>query len=72
MIEVSKEEFFRAVGGPEDIHPRSLPTHSEWRNQRTHEIVGLTEPGYLAGSTARSRYALSPGFAAIKGIEVRK
>lgn len=70
MIEVSKEDFFRAIGGPENIHPRSEETHSAWENQQTRELVGRTEPGYKGAFGARKRYMLTPSFAAKKGVEV--
>lgn len=46
MRQVSKEEFFAAIG-PQNVHPRPLKDRSEWIDQRTHKLVGVTKPGYL-------------------------
>lgn len=72
MIEVSKEEFFRAIGGPENIHPRSEKTHSAWENLQTRELVGRTEPGYMRELGVKERYMLAPNFAAKKGYGVHQ
>ena len=69
MNEVSKEEFFRAIAGPENIHPHSERDRSVWENQRTREVVGITTPGYKHQHGASSRYMLDRNFAACKGIK---
>jgi len=48
MIEVSKGVFYKVVGGPRNVHPRPEPDHCVWVDQQSHEIVGLSQPGYLA------------------------
>lgn len=54
MRQVTKEEFFAAVG-PRDVHPRPHKTHSEWET-RERRVVGRSWPGYMCeGPTA---YAL--------------
>ena len=68
MIEVTKDQFFKAVGGPEDIHPTSMKDHSAWKNQRTYEQVGRSEPGYLSPYGTPHRYWLTEAYAARKGI----
>lgn len=67
MIEVTKAQFFAAIGGPENIHPRSERDHASWLDQSTHEVVGRTEPGYV-NPRDRVRYLLAPEFAQRKGI----
>ena len=57
MIEVSREKFFEVVGGPRDIHPRPEPEYSEWRDQKTHQVVGRSQPGYKNAQAPR-RYWL--------------
>lgn len=63
MIEVSKEQFFQAVG-PRDVHPRSEPDCSVWEDQRTREVVGRTEPGWRAPTGKPKRYWISDKYAA--------
>lgn len=67
MIEVTKAQFFAAIGGPENIHPRPERDHDSWRDQRTREVVGRTDPGYM-NPRDRPRYFLAPEFAQRKGI----
>ena len=69
MNEVSKEEFFRAIAGPENIHPRSERDRSVWENQRTREVVGISTPGYKFQYSTPSCYMLDREFAARKGIK---
>lgn len=70
MIEVTKDTFYKAVGGPENIHPRAEPDHSTWINQRNHTEVGKTTPGYKGDNTGVSkRYYLTEAFAASKNIK---
>ncbi len=67
MIEVSRADFYAAVGGPEDIHPRSHADHSLWLDQSTHVAVGRTEPGYIRPLASTPRYYLTEAFAQRKG-----
>ena len=46
FVEVTKEQFYKGIGGPENIHPTPFEYHCEWKNLATHEIVGRSEPGY--------------------------
>lgn len=63
MIEVSRDHFFQAVGGPENIHPTPRPEFSEWKNLNTHATVGRSEPGYLSSFFKPKRYWLEESFA---------
>lgn len=63
MIEVSKDRFFQAVGGPENIHPTPWKDHSEWKNLKTNATVGRSEPGYLSAFGTPNRYWLEESFA---------
>lgn len=58
FVEVPKHQFFRAVGGPENINPISHPYHSEWKNLNTHAVVGRSEPGYKNHYGTPRRYWL--------------
>lgn len=66
MIEVSRDHFFQAVGGPENIHPTPWPGFSEWKNLNTHATVGKSEPGYLNSIDTEKRYWLEESFASRK------
>lgn len=55
---VTREEFFAAIGS-RDIHPRSEPDRSLWTDQRTHEVVGISTPGYLARGPKGYQLAVS-------------
>lgn len=69
MIEVTKGTFYKAVGGPENIHPRAdSPDASLWINLATHQQVGKTTPGYR-GAAEPKRYYLTEAFAASKNIK---
>jgi hypothetical protein len=63
MIEVSKEHFFQAIGGPENINPTAWADHSEWKNLNSHAVVGRSEPGYKGGYVQPRRYWLEQSFA---------
>ncbi|HBP1789752.1 hypothetical protein IPC1108_28325 [Pseudomonas aeruginosa] len=69
FVEVSKEQFFQAVGGPENIHPTPHPDCSEWKNLSTHEVVGRSEPGYKSAQGTPHRYWLTEQFANRKSIK---
>ena len=62
-VEVNEQQFYKAIGGPENIHPTPYPFHSEWKNLNTHEVVGRSEPGYKSAYGAQHRYWLTEGFA---------
>ena len=68
MIECTKEAFYRAISGPDNIHPTSERERCVWKDQVTGNTVGLSTPGYLAGSKP-SRYWLNTTFAAKKGVK---
>ncbi|OAD82903.1 hypothetical protein ATN89_17630 [Comamonas thiooxydans] len=75
MVEVTKDQFFKAVGGPENIHPSSHPDHSSWEIVGTRTVVGRTEPGYKCRDkdgnyTSKKNFWLTKEFAARKGINV--
>jgi len=67
MREVSKEAFFKAIGGPENIHPRSERTESIWEVVGTRQQVGRSEPGYASPHGTPYRYWLTDDFAKRKG-----
>lgn len=69
MIEVTKDTFFKAVGGPENIHPRPEPDQSVWTNLSTHQQVGKSTPGYKGNTGVTKRYYLTEAFAASKNIK---
>ena len=58
FFEVSQEQFYKAIGGPENIQPTAHPYHSEWRNLNTHAVVGRSEPGYKSQCGTPKRYWL--------------
>lgn len=66
FVEVSKDKFFKAVGGPENIHPRSEPDHSAWEVVGSRELVGRTTPGYKNGRGQKCRYFLTDRFFKLK------
>jgi hypothetical protein len=68
LIEVNKDQFYAAIGGPENIHPQVFRTHSVWQNQHTRAVVGRTTPGYMHSFGVKSRYFLESGFAEKKGV----
>jgi len=54
MREVSRDEFFRFVAGPWDIHPNPCRNWSEWKINGSGRIVGVSLPGYInPGDTKR-------------------
>lgn len=67
MIEVTKEQFYRAIGGPENIHPRSEREFTVWEVLHSRHVVGRSEPGYLEPGRQK-RYWLARDFAARKGL----
>ena len=71
MIEVSKEAFYAAIGGPENIHPSSERDRTVWRDLRTHVVVGKCSQGFVPRRCELDRYYLTPEFAARKGIKDR-
>ena len=46
FAEVSPEAFFANIG-PRNIHPRPEKTRSEWVDQSTRALIGISTPGYL-------------------------
>ncbi len=69
MIEVSKETFYRAIGGPEDIIPRSERDETIWEINHSRQRVGRSLPGYANTCPAGTKcYWLTDEFAAKKGI----
>lgn len=62
FIEVRQDQFYKAIGGQENIHPTAHPYHSEWRNLNTHAVVGRSKPGYKSPYGTPSRYWLEDGF----------
>ena len=66
MREVSKEQFYRAIGGPENIHPHSERDHSRWEIIGTRQTVGRSEPGYASPFGTPHRYWLTDDFASKK------
>lgn len=69
MIDVSKGDFFRAIGGPENIHPRCERDRSVWEVVGARNVVGITTPGYVTRPGELARYMLDREFAARKGIK---
>lgn len=63
FIEVSQDQFYRAIGGPENIHPTPYQYHGEWKNLNTHAVVGRTQPGYKSPYGTPNRYWLEEQFA---------
>lgn len=45
MRTVTKEAFYRIMG-PLNVHPRSERDRSEWIDQRTGDVLGISKPGY--------------------------
>lgn len=62
FVEVSQEQFYKAIGGPENINPTAHSYHSEWNNLNTRAFVGRSEPGYKSPYGTQSRYWLEEGF----------
>lgn len=62
FIEVGEAQFYKAIGGPENIHPTPHPYHGEWKNLDTHAFVGRTEPGYKSPYGTPHRYWLEEKF----------
>lgn len=62
MLEVSRDVFFCAIGGPENIHPRSERDCSIWEIVHTRQIVGKSEPGYASPNGTPARYWIVPYF----------
>lgn len=56
--EVTRQEFFAYVG-PRDVHPRPMPDHSLWLDQKTHGVVGKSTPGYRDNVGESPRYFLT-------------
>ena len=60
MREVTKPEFFAAIGGPRDIHPDDHdPEVTIWRDQKTREAVGRSTPGWRNVGSAPKKWFLS-------------
>lgn len=68
MIEVNKDTFYRAIGGPEDIIPRSERNETVWEVNHTRQRVGRSEPGYVSNPSGAKRYWLTDEFATKKGL----
>ena len=61
MKEVTRDQFYAAIGGPENVHPRPEKHRTFWEIVGTRELVGESTPGYMCeGPTA---YYLAPRFA---------
>lgn len=63
MVEVSEAQFFKAIGGPENIHPRAEPDASIWEIVGRREVVGKTVPGYKGGGLVKRQYFLIQPYA---------
>mgnify|MGYP003145060863 CR=1 FL=1 len=59
MIEVTRDQFFAAIG-PQDVIPQPHKMHTVWETRR-RELVGQTTPGYLC--EGRKAYFLKGGAA---------
>lgn len=46
MCEVSRDDFFRFIGGPWDIHPNPCQDWFEWKINGSGRIIGVSFPGY--------------------------
>lgn len=68
MIRVAKDEFYRAIGGPENMHPTSERDRCVWKDQVSGNVVGISKPGYVKGGEP-SRYWLNTSFAANRGVK---
>lgn len=69
MIAVSKDDFFRAIGGPESIHPTSEPNYTVWKDLRSGEVIGRSTQGYVLRHGELERHYLTTEFATRKGIK---
>lgn len=77
MIEVTKGSFFKAVSGPESIHPRPEQAHVDWVVVGTGRVIGKSTPGFKRipgkdGKPAHPRYYLGEAFAKAKNIQPRE
>lgn len=61
MREVNKDEFYKRIGGPENIHPRfvthTYPYTFEWEAVDSRVLVGKSV-GYIEGGELKHRYYL--------------
>ena len=53
----------KAIGGPENIHPRAEPDASIWEVVGRREVVGKTVPGYKGGGLVKRQYFLIQPYA---------
>ncbi|MGE8515728.1 hypothetical protein LQZ44_12195 [Alcaligenes nematophilus] len=72
MIEVTKDDFYRAIAGPENIHPTPETNRTVWKDLHAGEVVGRCTQGYVPRRGEPARYYLKNEFAARKGIKERK
>ena len=77
MIEVTKHSFFKAVSGPESVHPRPEQAHVDWVVVGTGRVIGKSTPGFKRtlgkdGKPAYPRYYLGEAFAKAKNIQPRE
>lgn len=77
MIEVTKGAFFKAVSGPESIHPHPEQAQVDWVVVGTGRVIGKSTPGFKRipgkdGKPAYPRYYLGEAFAKAKNIQPRE
>lgn len=62
MKQVTKHEFFAAIGGL-NVHPHSLPDRSDWETQDgSRRLVGRTYPGWRHRHGEAESYYLEDAF----------
>ncbi|WP_186157929.1 hypothetical protein [Burkholderia gladioli] len=65
MVEVSKEQFYAAMG-PQDVHPRAEPDRSIWETPR-RDLLGISMPGYASSYGTPERYFVVDRLAKARG-----
>lgn len=47
MRQVTKEEFYKVMNGPRNVHPTPEKDRDDWKDLRTGELIGKSTPGYM-------------------------
>lgn len=74
---MTRHTFFKAVSGPESIHPRPEQDHVDWVVVGTDRVIGQSTPGFKRalgkdGKPAYPRYYLGEAFAKAKNIQPKE
>jgi hypothetical protein len=62
MQEVTKAQFYAAIGAPLNVHPRPEKHRTFWEVVGTREVVGESTPGYMSPGDVH-KYYLAPRLA---------